>query len=151
MRRLWKRWWFWAALTPVILVLGAVAWCYHYRVYSWDGWEVYQAMSSECHPAWEEFNFRRVNAGDSVEDVIAATNPVKVTRADRWVVLSYQGSGHFTGMMAAAYDGKMVFAYARSCCWAKVFFDEMSDEQSIEFFGYPKGHFRRLGAGEIYH
>jgi hypothetical protein len=151
MRRLLKRWWFWAALTPIMAISIAVALSHHYRIYSWEGWKVYQAMANECHPAWEDFNFRRVNAGDSVDDVIALTNPVNVAYADRWIVLRYQGSGHFTGMMAAAYDGKMVFACARSCCWSKVFFDKMSDEQSVEFFGHPVGHFRRLGPGEIYY
>jgi hypothetical protein len=150
MRHIWKRWWFWTALTPIFVVLSVVAMAHHYRVYSWDGLEVYQAMEKECHPAWRDFNFRRVNAGDSVEDVIARTNPLKVSRDDRWVVLGYRESGSFTGMTAVAYDGKMIFACARSCCWTKVFFDEMSDEQSLEFFGYPKDHFRRLGAGEMY-
>ena len=93
-------------------------------------------------------HFRRVRAGDSVDDAIEITQPIKVTRVDRWTILSYQGAGHFTGMMAAAYDGRMVFAYAQSCCWTKVFFDEMSDEQSVDFFGRPKDDPRRLGFAE---
>lgn len=35
-------------------------------------------------------------------------------------------------MWAAAYDGQMVYATARSCCWVRVFFDELTDAQSLE-------------------
>jgi hypothetical protein len=150
MRHLWMRWWFWAALTPMVAIVVLLALSRHYRVYSWQGWEVYQAMEKECHPAWREFNFRRVNAGDSVDDVIAGTNPVSTRLKGPWTVLGYTEPFHFTGMIAVAYDGKMVFAYAYSCCWTKVFFDEMSDGQCVEFFGFPKNHRERLGHTEIY-
>jgi hypothetical protein len=92
-------------------------------------------MEQECHPAWRDFHFGRVRAGDPVEEVIARTEPVQVERIGRWVVLRYNRGGlSFTGLTAVAYDGQMVGAYAWSCTWVRQFFDIMSPEQRTEFF-----------------
>src|SRR5439155_511175 len=71
MKRASKRWWTWVGgvvLGAGVALLALGGW---YRVWSLDGWRVYQAMASECHPAWRDFHFGRVRAGDPVEEVIA--------------------------------------------------------------------------------
>jgi hypothetical protein len=153
MRRVWKRWWFWLSAVA-LAVLAVVALCGSYRVWSLDGWRVYQAMASDCHPAWRDFHFGRVRAGDPVDAVIAQTQPTTVERNGRWVLLSYRqgdaGAGIcWTGMTAAAYDGRMVCAFGHSCTWIRVFFDTMSDEQSQEFLGRPHDDPRRWGIGAV--
>src|SRR4051812_44134162 len=52
----------------------------HFHIYSMRGWQMYGAMGRECHPVWEDFNFRRICAGDDVDDVIARTNPITLER-----------------------------------------------------------------------
>jgi len=128
----------------VVACLAIVGTCRAYRVSSPFGWQVYVAMSRECHPAWQDYHFGRVNAGDSVEEVIAHTCPTSIKRHGRWVELDY-GEGGFTGMFAAAYDGRMVFASAGSCGWVRLFFDELTDEQSRALLGASKTDPERLG------
>jgi hypothetical protein len=142
MRQLAKHCWFW--LTGIVVAggLAVLAFCWSHRVWSFDGWRAYQGMEAECHPAWRDFHYGRVRAGDPVEEVIARTHPVSVTRQGRWVGLSYQdnkGGLCFGGMTATAYDGRMVCAYAYSCTWFRLFFDELSHEQYRELLGEPPG------------
>jgi len=144
MRQLWKRCWSWLIGVVVTGCLAVVTLCWSCQVWSFDSFRVYQAMANECHPAWRDFHYGRVRAGDPVEEVIARTQPVAVERKGRWMVLNYDGGG-FTGLAAAAYDGRMVCAYAYSCTWVRLFFDELSDEQSREFFGSPRDDPRRFG------
>jgi hypothetical protein len=109
-------------------------------------------MATECPPAWRDFHYGRVWAGDPVEEVIGRTQPVAVTRKGRWVMLSYQEDGGglcFGGMTAAAYDGRMVCAYAYSCTWLRLFFDELSDEQYQELLGRPSDRTHRWGIAVV--
>lgn len=148
MRQLWKRLSFWLTGAVVIGCLAVVTLCWSYRLWSFDGFRVYQAMANECHPAWRDFHYGRVRAGDPVEEVIARTQPMAVEQKGRWMVLTYDDSGEglrFTGLTAIAYDGRMVCAYAWSCTWVRLFFDELSDEQSREFLGSPRDDPRRVG------
>jgi hypothetical protein len=154
MKRIWRRWWVWVSWVAVVGGLGVVALCETYRVWSLDGWRVYQAMAVECPPAWRDFHFGRVRAGDPVEVVIVQTQPTTVQRKGHWVVLSYRkeeaGTGLlWTGMMAAAYEGQMVCAVAQSCTWTRLFFDNLSDEQCQEFLGRPRDNPRRWGITEV--
>jgi len=135
MKRVWKHWWFWLVTPLVIGGLLLVTLCWTLRVWSVNEWRVYHAMDRECHPAWRDFHYGRVQAGTPVEEVIGLTEPVHVERAGRWVVLKYHDGGLcYTGLTAAAYDGHMVGAYAWSCTWVRQFFDIMSGEQRAEFF-----------------
>jgi hypothetical protein len=153
MRQLWKRWWFWLTGAVVAGCLTVLTLCWSYRVWSFEGWRVYHAMAAECHPAWRDFHYGRVRAGDPVEEVIARTHPVSVTRRGRWVGLSYQDNRRglcFGGMNAMAYDGRMVCAYAWSCTWLRLFFDELSDDQYRELVGEPPGKpLRRWGVAHV--
>ncbi len=146
MKRLWKRKWFWVTSSAVVGGLTVLGFCWVHRVWSVNEWLVYRAMDRECHPAWQDFHYGKVQPGDPVEDVIARTDPVRVERMGRMVVLKYQSSGLcFTGITAVAYDGHMVGAYAWSCRWTRQFFDTMSDEQRTEFSGDHYDQPARMG------
>lgn len=133
MRDIWRRWWFWLSATAVAGGLILLAFCWSHRVWSLKDWRVYKAMDQECHSAWRDFHYGRIGAGDPVEEVIARTQPVRVERSGRWVVLKYQTGFGFTGLTAASYDGQMVCAYAWSCRWVRQFFDIMTEELRTEF------------------
>jgi hypothetical protein len=146
MKRVWKRWWFWLAAPMVGTGLALLAFCWSHHVWSVNEWQVYRAMDQECHPVWRDFHYGKVRAGDLVEEVIARTEPVRVERAGRWVVLKYHGRGLcFTGLTAVAYDGQMVGAFAWSCTWVREFFDFMSEDQRAEFFGKHYDQPARVG------
>lgn len=140
------------ATIVISIAAGIVAFAIgrYYHVYSWRGWQVYGAMQRECHPIWKVYNFGGVRAGEDVEKVIARTQPVAIERNGRWTHLKYQAPGYFTGITATAYDGKMVFACAWSCSWTRLFFDELSEEQSLEYLGKSKHDPRRLGIVPVY-
>jgi hypothetical protein len=122
------------ALVALVVLAGnaLVVFCWRHNVWSQDEWLVYQEMERRGDPAWLEYHFGRVRAGDPVDWVIETTNPAEVVRKGRWTFLGYKRWG------AAAYDGRMVYASASSCCWARIFFDEMTDAQCLEFFGRPR-------------
>ena len=136
MRRVWKRWWFWLLAVVVVAGNALVGLYWWHNVWSWEAWRVYQAMDHECHPAWRDYHYGRVKAGDPVDDVIIRTSPPMVRYKGRWTFLVYDASGwNYTGVLAAAHDGKMVFAMAISRGWIRQFFDEMNEAQCQEFFG----------------
>lgn len=137
MGRAWRRWLIRVAVPVVLAGNALVVFCWWHNVWSRDEWMVYQAMDHECHPAWRDYHFGRVRAGDPVDDVIARTKPIAVERKGRFTILKYQQPG-FTGMGAIAYDGRMVSAGAASCCWVRVFFDEMTDAQCQELYGQSR-------------
>jgi len=111
------------------LLVGVISLARYYRVYSWSGLEAYQCMASECDPVWREYHFGRIRAGDDIEEVIRQTKPYRVERQGRWVTIRY------SGIVAHAYDGEVLIAYAGSCAWVRVFFDQLSEAQSQEIFG----------------
>jgi hypothetical protein len=147
MRRAWRRWLVRLAVLAALAGNALVAFCWWHNVWSLTEWRVYRAMDHELHPAWRDYHFGRVRAGDPVDQVIARTEPIAVERKGRWTVLTYERPG-FTGMGALAYDGRMVSAAAASCCWVRVFFDELTDAQCRELCGQPRAavddQFRRL-------
>lgn len=152
MRRLWKFWRFRLVALVVAGGLGVVVVCWIYNFWSLEDWRVYREMDQNCHPAWQDYHFGRVRAGDPVDDVIARTQPSVVERKGRRVMLWYHTGAdglHFTGMWAVAYDGRMVCAFAASCTWTRVFFDNLSDEQSQELRGCSRDDQRRWGSGTV--
>lgn len=138
----------WCGATVATAVIVALRFCSVHGVWSRDEWLVYQIMAEECHPAWMDYHFGRVNAGDDVELVIARTKPSIVTRTGNHVTLeyyqNYQAGGglHFTGLHAEARHGKLVYAYAHSCDWTRQFFD--TDGKEEDFFAFE---YRRLPQG----
>jgi hypothetical protein len=87
-------------------------------------------MEKECHPAWREFNFRRIGPGAELAEVVNSTKPLQIDRYGDFAVSSYERGG-FTGFGAVAYKGRLVEASARSCCWTKIFFDVRTEEEKI--------------------
>jgi hypothetical protein len=129
MWRVWRRWLIRLALLAVLAGNGLVAFCWWHNVWSLDAWTAYRCMEHERHPDWRAYHFGRVRAGDAVDEVLTRTQPNQVVQRGRWTFLQYEGMG------AAAYDGKMVYAVALSCCWTRIFFDELSDVQCRELLG----------------
>jgi hypothetical protein len=129
MWRAWRRWLIRATVLVALAGNGLVVFCWWHNVWSRDAWTVYRAMDHERHPDWREYHFGRIRAGDPVDQVLARTQPDKVVHRSRWTFLQYRGMG------AAAYDGRMVYAVALSCCWTRIFFDDLTDAQCHELLG----------------
>lgn len=148
-------WLLWCGAAVAMAAVGILAFCSMHGVWSRDEWFVYQMMVEECHPAWTDYHFGKIRAGDEVNQVIATTNPSIVTRTGNCVTLEYyqnykKGGGFYcTGLTAEARNGKLVCAYAHSCEWTRQFFDTVGMEDSYFAFEY-----RRLSRGgaisEIY-
>jgi hypothetical protein len=119
------------ALVALVVLAGnaLIVFCWRHNVWSQDEWLVYKEMDRRGDPAWLEYHHGRVRAGDPVDRVIEATSPAEVVRKGHWTYLRYKRWG------AAAYDGRMVCALAVSCCWERIFFDELNDAQCLEFYG----------------
>lgn len=132
------------------LLAGFVGLARFYRVYSWQGLDAYQCMASECHPAWSDYHFGRIRAGADIEEVIRQTKPAIVERHGRWVTIRYHEPGSSSGLAAHAYDGELLIAYASSCAWVRLFFDELSEVQSQEIMGVSKQDPRRFGIVPVY-
>ena len=129
MKRARWRWLIRVAIAAVLAGNGLVVFCWWHNVWSQDAWAAYRGMEEERHSDWREYHFGRVRIGDPVEEVLGRTQPDQVEHKGRWTFLKYRGMG------AAAYDGRMVFAMAMSCCWTRIFFDELSDAQCRELLG----------------
>ncbi len=144
MKRSFKRRLRWLGLVVLLFGVGLLLYCWDHRIWSYEQWWVYQEMDKECDPVWREYHYRRIRAGDSVEEVIAQTKPRKVRRQGKWTILAYgrnpiSSEGiEFTTLTAYAYEGQMIFAYAGSCCWLRIFLDELTEEQCQELFKAPK-------------
>jgi hypothetical protein len=129
MRRGLRRWLIRLAVVSAVAGNALIAFCWWHNVWSLDAWTAYRGMEHERHPDWRAYHFGRIRAGDSVDEVLARTRPDAVEHRGRWTFLKYPGMG------AAAYDGRMVYAQALSCCWTRIFFDELTDAQCRESFG----------------
>jgi hypothetical protein len=119
------------ALCCIVLLLC----CSHYRIWSLEDLRVYIGMSEECHPVWRELYFGRISARDSLDKVIAETRPIRVYRRGEWWELQYEPDVGlpFTGVAIAARQRRLVGAWAWSCTWHRIFFDEMSQEDHANY------------------
>ena len=129
MKRLWWRWWFPPVGTIIVAINLLFVLCWRYHIWNEKDLNIYLAMNHECHPAWKRFYFEEVKMGDDVNDAINKTQPTEVVIRGRWTILAYKH------LRAAAYDGKMVLAFAFSCTFDRVFFDGLTEGQHIEYFG----------------
>jgi len=129
MRWLFSRRWCKVAAALLVVNTGVVLTCASYfRIWNGRDFQVYQAMSRECHPVWRDLYWRRILPGQEVEDVIARTKPLGVRRFANFIELSYQEGLCFTGVTIYARDGKLVAASAWSCTWDRLFFDTLTPE-----------------------
>ena len=127
-RVLSNRWFKLSAGLLLVLLAVATASAWYFRVWSWPDLRAYQGMSQECHPVWRELHWGRIHAGQDVEEVIAATKPVRVERYGEYVRLSYQEGLSFTGITITAKNGRLASAAAGSCTWDRVFFNELTHD-----------------------
>ena len=132
MRPAWRRWLIPVAVAAVLAGNALITFCWWNNVWSQDAWVAYQGMDHERHPDWRAYHFGRVKSGDPVDQVLAVTQPDEVEQRGRWTFLKYRGMG------AAAYDGRMVCAMAMSCCWTRIFFDDLTDAQCRELVGLSR-------------
>src|SRR5687767_10335116 len=108
-----------AVLTPL---------CWYLRIKSQRDLVAYIGMATGCHRVWFDLTIGRVYEDQSVEDAIAATKPIFVSRHGRYVELGYQRGLSFTGISIIAKDGKLISAQAGSCTWDHNFFGDMSQQ-----------------------
>ena len=142
MKRLWSyRWLRVVAVLAALSLTGLLGCAWYFRVWSWRDYEILGYMDHECHPVWKELFWRRVYAGQSVEEVIAETKPLTVERFENFVVLHYTPGG-FTGIGIVARDGKLVWAEAYSCAWTKPFFNEFTPAEWQAFGSAQLKHYQ---------
>jgi hypothetical protein len=137
---LWSRPWFRLGAGAALLIGGGFLLCWYFGIWSVHDWMVYQAMSHECHPVWKDLHAGRIHQGQSVEEVIAQTHPVRVDRLDHFVVLDYQEGFSFTGITVVARDGRLVDAEAWSCTWQRTFFQTWSSAERDAFWQAHRAH-----------
>jgi hypothetical protein len=121
----------WVRLTGCVALglLGAALACaWHFHIWSWRDYEIYHAMSVECHPVWRDLHWGRVTLGQDVEEAIGATKPLRVERYGKFVSLGYEGGRGlpFTRVGIIAKDGKLAYGFAGSCAWNRTFFSQMT-------------------------
>jgi hypothetical protein len=119
-----------AALFGLILI-GVLLMCWHYGIWSWHDWQVYKAMSAECHPVWRDLHAGRIKAGDEVAGLLWRTHPNHVEEFEDVKWLTYGGG--FTGVTIVAKGDKVVSASAWSCTWQRPFFDIIDREEWAAF------------------
>jgi hypothetical protein len=131
----------------LVLLIALVSCAWYFRVWSWRDFQVYQMMSQESHPVWQDLHWGRIHAGQGVEKVIADSNPVRIERYGEFVQLSYQGGDgklHFTGVAITAKNGRLASAAAWSCTWQRVFFEEMTQEDWKAYSNAYEAHWQPI-------
>src|SRR5687768_3055147 len=100
------------ALSSIAAIALMFAW--HYGIWSYGDYELYQYMREKCHPVWEDLHMGRIRAGADAEAVIARTNPTQVTRFPGGVLISYH-QPEFVNLCMVAKNGKLVHASVLGC------------------------------------
>jgi hypothetical protein len=132
---------------PAVVIAAAVfaalfvAWQVHTRL-SHDRQIVY-FMSRECHPVWKDLHSGRIHAGQSVDEVINLTKPIRVEHFENYDLLHYQDAS-FTGVAVIARDGRLIAAEAWSCTWNKTFFKNWKPADESAFSTRYDAHRRAL-------
>ena len=134
-----------AVISAILLAsaLFAVA-VRHNRIWSWRDWQIYQAMSHECHPVWRDLYDGRVHEGQGLESVIAATKPVRVERLEEFTTLHYQEGLSFSGVWITAHRSRLVSARAASCTWTFTFFNHTTEQERRQMWLAHARHVARL-------
>jgi hypothetical protein len=139
-----NRWFKLSAGLVLLLFVGLISCAWYFRIWSWRDLQVYQMMSQECHPVWRDLYWGRIHSGQNVEDVIEATQPVRVERYGEFVRLNYQESLSFTGVTIMAKNGRLASASAWSCTWNRVFFDELTQEDWKAYSDAYEAHWQPI-------
>ncbi|MBI1367498.1 MAG: hypothetical protein GC162_02470 [Planctomycetes bacterium] len=123
LKKRWVRWF--ATAAGLICIAGLVA-AWHLRIWSWHDYRVYRAMGRECPAVWRDLHAGRIVAGQSLDEVIAATHPIRIDRFGPFAQLEYQPRTNFTGVAITAMNDRIVSAAAYSCTWQWTFFDTLT-------------------------
>ena len=112
-------------------IVGTLATCWHYRVWSLADWRAYDGMSRESHFVWQDMHWRRIHQGQSVEEVLELTKPTRVDRFNGYVDLHYEKNSmadglSFSSLEIIAQDDRLMVAQAEGCTWRHLFFDGWS-------------------------
>jgi hypothetical protein len=86
----------------------------------------------------------RIQPGQDVEEVIAATQPERVERYGEYVRLNYQPSLSFTAVTITAKNGRVTTGWAGSCTWSRTFFDELTSEDYERYWEAFEAHWRPI-------
>ncbi len=143
-RLLYKRWFRLSAGLLGFLLFALLASAWYYRIWSWRDLQIYREMSRECHPVWKDLYWGRIQAGQDVEEVIAATDPVRVERYGEYVRLHYQPALSFGGVTITAKRGRLASAWAGSCTWDRTFFNELTPEDDDRYREAYEAHWRPI-------
>jgi hypothetical protein len=146
MKHLLARRWVKAGAGILLLALFALlATTWHFRVWSWGDFQIYQSMSRECHPVWKDLHWGRIYPGQDIEEVIASTKPVRVGRYGQFVCLDYQEGGLcFTGVTIMGKNGRAASASAWSCTWNRSFFAELTQDDWRAYGDAYEEHWRLI-------
>lgn len=110
-----------------LIVFGLAATCVYFGVYSSQDVYGYRDMSSgHWHPVWKDLALRRIQLGDSADELKALHPPPMEVRYDNFVEYRYTvappGYISLSGLSVLAMDGKLIEASAGSCTWSHTFF-----------------------------
>jgi hypothetical protein len=121
-RLLQRRWVKICACATAAILAGLAALACYLDVHSGQDVIAYIGMSRECHPVWKDLALRRIQAGQSVAEVVRMAPPRHRHDWNDYTLLSYGDLGDFTGLAMLAEDQRLIFAQATSCCWQHEFF-----------------------------
>jgi len=134
MRRYIRTSWYWLVVaSSAILVLAAVAACWHHRIWSYKDYQVYGEIRR--YPMGEDLWFGRVHAGQDLAEFTAAYPTQRVEQLGPFTLLTYYSvwpmppqSIPFEALGVVAKDGKLIAAGVASCTWKKEFFAMPPDD-----------------------
>lgn len=141
---------YWGVALALLVMLGLVCWtCSYFRISSLKDLVAYTQMRKECHPVWKDLAFRRLHAGQDLEEAMRIAKPMRVEKQGEFVVLLYQEPMHFTGIAVVAKDDRLVSAMAASCTWQHTFFDTMTEEERLDYYYHHLPKEERRGAAAL--
>jgi hypothetical protein len=137
MRRIYRKPWFRLGVAlSAILVIAAVATCWHYRVRSYRDYQVYREIRR--YPMGDDLWFGRVHAGQDLAEFTAAYPAQGIEQLGPFTVLTYYTlwppppqSIPFESLGVVAKDRKLIAAGVASCTWKREFF-AMAPERAAE-------------------
>ena len=90
-------------------------------------------MSRECHPVWKDLELKRVQVGQTVEELLQTTSSMErqVHQFGDWALLTYR-KGPFSRITIIAKHNRLVAAQA-SDAGPHVFFDVLSQKEWQNF------------------
>ncbi|MBL7223045.1 MAG: hypothetical protein ISS72_04255 [Candidatus Brocadiae bacterium] len=132
MRKLWRKRWvrILTYLLTALCLLGCGL-CWLFRISSLDnvvacGMLLGGTLAGQpvC-PVWWDLALRRINPGDSVDELIRRRPPVAMEHEGSYTVLYYEVDGPaFENTVIVAKDERLVLARKFSCTYEHTFFDE---------------------------